>query len=100
MKASRSHEEAMVALLREDPAFANEYLAVELEEANEAGGQQALLRALRHVALAQGMETVAKRAGVRRESLSRSLSGRGNPTLETLLAVLSAAGLRLAVTRR
>jgi probable addiction module antidote protein len=55
---------------------------------------------LRHVAQAQGMEEVAERAGLRRESLYRALSPKGNPTLETLLAVLSAAGLRLAVARR
>ena len=46
------------------------------------------------------MEEVAERAGLRRESLYRALSNKGNPTLETLLAVLSAAGLRLAVARR
>ena len=40
------------------------------------------------------------RPGLRRESLSRALSTKGNPTLGTLLAVLSAAGLRLAVARR
>lgn len=100
MKAARSHDDAMVELLREDPAFADEYLAAALEEADEPGGRQALLRALRHVAQAQGMEEVAQRAGLRRESLYRALSPKGNPTLETLLAVLSAAGLRLAVARR
>ncbi|MCB1941244.1 MAG: putative addiction module antidote protein [Candidatus Accumulibacter sp.] len=100
MKAARSHDDAMVELLREDPAFADEYLAAALEEAEEPGGRQALLRALRHVAQAQGMEEVAQRAGLRRESLYRALSPKGNPTLETLLAVLSAAGLRLAVARR
>ena len=80
--------------------LADEYLAAALEEAEEPGGKQALLRALRHVAHAQGMQEVATRAGLRRESLSRALSPKGNPTLETLLAVLSAAGLRLAVARR
>jgi probable addiction module antidote protein len=100
MKAARPHDDAMVELLREDPAFADEYLAAALEEAEEPGGRQALLRALRHVAHAQGMQEVAARAGLRRESLSRALSPKGNPTLETLLAVLSAAGLRLAVARR
>ncbi len=97
--ASRPHDEAVVELLREDPAFADEYLAVALEEADEAGGQEALLRALRHVAEAQGMAKIAERAGLPRESLYKSLSAKGNPTLKTLLAVLNAAGLRLSVTR-
>jgi len=98
--AARPHDEAMVDLLRDDPAFADEYLAAALEEADEPGGREALLRALRHVAQAQGMEEVAERAGVPRESLYRALSPKGNPTLKTLMAVLSAAGLRLAVARR
>jgi DNA-binding phage protein len=41
MKAARPHDVAMVELLREDPAFADEYLAAALEEAEEPGGRQA-----------------------------------------------------------
>ena len=100
MKASRPHNKAMVELLREDPAFADEYLATCLEAVDEPGGHEALLMALRQVAQAQGMDAVAARAGIQRESLYRALSPKGNPTLKTLLAILDAAGLRLAVTRR
>lgn len=98
-KASRLHDEAVVELLREDPAFADEYLAAALDEADEPGGRQALLAALRHVAEAQGMADVAERAGIPRESLYRALSPNGNPTIKTLLAVLNAAGLKLGVHR-
>jgi len=84
--------------LRDDPDFADEYLAAALDEADQAGGREALLAALRHVA-EQGMATVAKRAGMPRESLYRALSPRGNPTVKTLLAVLDAAGLKLGVHR-
>ena len=45
------------------------------------------------------MAKIAERAGLPRESLYKSLSAKGNPTLKTLLAVLNAAGLRLSVTR-
>jgi len=99
MKASRPHEDVMVELLREDAAFADEYLAASLEAIDEPGGREALLMALRQVAQAQGMDTVAERAGMQRESLYRALSPKGNPTLKTLLAILNGAGLRLAVTR-
>ncbi len=68
-RASRSHAEAVVALLRDDPAFADEYLHAAMEQADEEGGREALLSALRHVAAAQGMTQVAERAGVQRESL-------------------------------
>ena len=97
---SRSHEAAVVELLKADPDFANEYLAAAFEESDEPGGQAALLAALRHVAEAQGMAAVAERAGIPRESLYRALGPKGNPTVKTLLAVLSAAGLHLAVTRQ
>lgn len=97
--ASRPHDAAVVELLKADPDFANEYLAAALDEADQPGGQAALLAALRHVSEAQGMAAVAERAGIPRESLYRALGPKGNPTVKTLLAVLSAAGLHLAVTR-
>ena len=98
-RTSRTTDDAVVDLLREDPAFADEYLAAAIGEVNEAGGREALLAALRHVAEAQGMAAVAERAGIPRESLYRALSPSGNPTIKTLLAVLDAAGLTLGVHR-
>ena len=88
---NRPHDAAVVELLKADPEFANEYLAAALEESDEPGGQAALLAALRHVAEAQGMAKIAERAGLPRDSLYKSLSAKGNPTLKTLLAVLNAA---------
>lgn len=99
MKSSRPHDDAVIELLREDPAFADEYLSAALDEINQSGGREALLAALRHIAEAQGMATVAERAGMPRESLYRALSKRGNPTIKTLLAVINAAGLKLSVHR-
>jgi len=96
---SRPHDDAVIEMLRDDPEFANEYLAAALDEASEPGGQAALLAALRHIAEAQGMSAVAERAGMPRESLYRALSPRGNPTIKTLLAVLKAAGLRLGAAK-
>lgn len=99
-RASRPHAEAVIELLRDDPAFADEYLQAAMEQAELEGGREALLSALRNVAEAQGMAQVAERAGIQRESLYRALSPKGNPTLKTLVAILEAAGLRLAITRR
>ena len=97
---NRPHDAAVVELLKADLDVANEYLAAALEEADEPGGQPALLAALRHVAEAQGMAAVAELADIPRESLYRALGPKGNPTVKTLLAVLGAAGLHLAVTRQ
>ena len=56
------------------------------------------LLALRTVAEAVGgLRTVAAEAGIGRESLYRTLSPNGNPTLKTLLAVLKTVGMRLSV---
>lgn len=99
MKASQAHDDTVVEMLKADPEMADIYLATALEEVNLPGGQGALLAALRHVAEAQGMAAVAARAGIPRESLYRALSPRGNPTIKTLLAVIGAAGLHLAVSR-
>jgi probable addiction module antidote protein len=95
----RPHDDTVVELLREDPDFANEYLAAAMNEVDQDGGRQALLAALRHVAEAQGMASVAERAGIPRETLYRALSPNGNPTVKTLLAALDAAGLKLGVYR-
>lgn len=40
---------------------------------------------------------VAAEAGISRESLYRTLSANGSPTLKTLLAVLKAVGMKLSV---
>ena len=93
-RASVSHDEALVRELRADPVFAAEYLQAAMEDAEEPA---VLLIALRHVSEAYGMAEVAKAAGIKRESLYRALSPKGNPTLKTLMAVLKAVGLRLAV---
>ena len=56
------------------------------------------LLALRTVAEAYGgFGAVATEAGITRESLYRTLSSNGNPTLKTLLAVLKAVGMKLSV---
>jgi len=91
---SVSHDSATVKMLRADPELATEYLKASLED--NADCPTALLIALRHVAEARGMQTVAESAGIKRETLYRALSPKGNPTLKTLSAVLKAVGLRLS----
>ncbi len=72
-----------------------------LNAALEDGNPEVLLEALRNVARARGgMAALARTAGVSRESLYRTLSRRGNPKIDTLMQLLRALGLRLAVERR
>ena len=85
-KASISHDKAIVDELRRDPKFAAEYLKAALEDADEP---QVLLIVLRHLAEAKGgVAKIAKAAGIKRESLYRALSERGNPrTMSSLTHV-------------
>lgn len=98
LKGTVSHHEAEVAELRADRALAVEYLKAAMESLDDPDDRAAGLLALRTVAEAYGgLGVVAAEAGVSRETLYRTLSPKGNPTLKTLLAVLKTVGLRLSV---
>ncbi|RCV86025.1 addiction module antidote protein [Vreelandella rituensis] len=91
----RSHDDAVIEMLRSDPGMAAEYLRTAFDELDEDGGEAAFLVALRHVVASQGgMAVVAKRANVSRESLYRALSPGGNPKLRTVTAVIKATGIQ------
>lgn len=63
----------------------------------EEGDSETFLLALRDVADARGMSTLAARAQLNRENLYRMLSEHGNPQLDSLTALLDAIHLRLVV---
>jgi probable addiction module antidote protein len=92
-KASVSHDEVIIRQLRKNPALAAEYLRSAMDESEEPAE---ILLALRHVAEAYGMAQVAAEAGIKRESLYRVLSPKGNPTLKTIQAVAKSVGVRLS----
>jgi probable addiction module antidote protein len=81
-----------------NPARARAYLEVAIEEFQESGSVEDFLEALRHLAQAgSGMADVARKAGVSRESLYRTLSRRGNPQFKTVLGVIGALGMRVQI---
>lgn len=93
-----SHHEREIEELREDREFALGYLKAALESLDNPDERGASLLMLRALAEAYGgLGAVAKQAGISRESLYRSLSPKGNPTLKTLIAVVNTMGLRLTV---
>ena len=93
-----SHHEREVAELRADRELAAQYLKAAMESLDDPHDRAAGLLALRTVAEAYGgLGAVAAEAGISRESLYRTLSAKGNPTLKTLLAVLKAVGMKLSV---
>ena len=90
----KDYRKDLIQKLR-DPDYAAEYLAQVLAEKDRT----AFMIALKDVVEAGGgMSIMSKRAGLARPSLYRVLSPKGNPTFETLRAILEPLGLRMTVT--
>jgi probable addiction module antidote protein len=91
---SRSHEEATVESLRNDPDFAAAYLDAVLAD----GEQEEVMLALRRLSEAfGGVQKLASTAKLNATTLYRTLSPRGNPELRSMNALLKAMGMRLSV---
>ncbi len=75
---------------------AQAYLQASLDAYQEDNNKEVLLLALRNLAQAQGgMTLVAQKANLNREALYRTLSPRGNPTLNNLGRIFNALGFHL-----
>jgi probable addiction module antidote protein len=83
------HDFDPASLLKSDEA-----IEVFLNDAFETGDARHIASALGVAARAKGMTKVARETGLAREQLYKSLSENGNPTLETMLAVMKAIGFR------
>jgi probable addiction module antidote protein len=93
-KAHRFHDEAIAEMFRKDPALAADYL----NDVLATGDEVDLMMALRYLSDAfGGVQEIARRADANPNTMYRTLSEQGNPSLKTLRAILSAMGLRLAV---
>ncbi len=89
---TKDYHASLIEGLR-DPEEAAAYLSAALEEQDIA----TFLLALRNVAEATGMSALAAKAQLNRESLYRMLSEHGNPQLSSVLALLKALDIKLAV---
>jgi probable addiction module antidote protein len=93
---SRSHDEAMAELYRQNPKLALEVINDILKDEHSDQGE--LLIVLRQVAKAYGgVQAVAQQTKLNPTQLYRTLSPTGNPGLSSLSAILKALGMRLAV---
>jgi len=86
-KKTKSYKAGQLERLK-TPAYAAEYI----NAAIEGGDNAAFLLALRNVAEAQTMNTVANQAGLSRESVYRMLSETGNPCYTSLVGILRCSG--------
>ncbi len=90
-KRTRPYRESLLEDLQ-DATEASQYLNAALEDSEEM-----FLVALRDVAEARQMAKVAESAGVARESVYRMLTTTGNPTYSSLIGILRAVGLKIAI---
>ena len=77
----------------DDEEMIAEYLSVILEN----GDQELLLLAIGDIAKAKGMTQIAKRTGLGRESLYKALAPGAKPRFETIIKVLKALDIDLAI---
>jgi probable addiction module antidote protein len=67
------------------------------------GDSRVIVKALGVAARALGMQQIAKETGLNREGLYQALSGKGNPSFDTVLKVMNAVGVEFRpklLTRR
>lgn len=89
---TKSYDEFLLGQLK-DTELAAEYLT----SAIEGGSTAEFLIALRNVAEAHGgIAAVSESARLNRQTMYRTLSDEGNPTLSTLMSVLKVVGLNIS----
>lgn len=74
-----------------------EDIAAYLDAYLEDGTSAEIREALKTIARSRGMTALAKDTGLTREALYKALGENGNPTLDTLVKVTRALGLRLSL---
>ena len=75
-----------------------EDVAAYLDAWLEDGSPEELRSALEDVARSRGMSELARATGISRAGLYKALGPDGNPSFDTIRAVLGSLGLRLSVT--
>jgi probable addiction module antidote protein len=94
MKTQVKHDDWLLEKLQ-DAEFAAQFLNAACEDDDT----KTYLAALRKVVDARGgIASVADKTDLSRETLYRTLSSSGNPTIKTLSAVLKATGLKFGVS--
>lgn len=68
-----------------------------IRDALASGDAHYIAHAVGIVARARGLSTMERQTGIKRQTLNKALSAKGNPTLETLIPVLKALNLQLDV---
>jgi probable addiction module antidote protein len=90
-------------MIKTKPLHIEDYLETEndirefLKDMAENGTAEEFISSLNTVAKAKGMKDIAKKMGVSRTSLYKSLAENGNPHYKTINKVVEALGCKLAI---
>ena len=85
-----------VAEFLQTPEEMAAYLEACIEQSE--GDAAFIAKALGDIARAKGMTQIARETGLSRESLYKALSGDRSPSLETILKVVAALGLKFSAS--
>jgi probable addiction module antidote protein len=94
-RKSTSFDETLFKILKkpeEAAAYLNEHLEYRGKDRDAL-----FLKALRQVALAQGMQRISVKTRLPRRSIEKALSENGNPRFSTFSSLLDALGLNVAI---
>lgn len=99
-KSLPKYEDYLIQKLK-NKHHATLYLQEALSDYQEHGDPEILMLAFRHIAIAQGgIAFLAQKAHLNEKTLYRTLSKKGNPTLDTIWKLLSVLGFKLKVAKQ
>ena len=95
MSNYRTLEEVSVDYFTQHPDEIEAFLSEIFADYAADGDAAALLSALRIIARAKGISTLAEEVGMTRQGLQKALSANGNPRLDNINAIMRALGYQL-----
>lgn len=93
-RKSVSYEEDLIESLRKNPKEAAHYLSAALEDEDPGVFFLALKDCIKAFG---GMSEIARKTGLAREALYRSLSENGNPEFKNINTLITALGLKISI---
>jgi probable addiction module antidote protein len=93
----RSLDEIIVEELKNDRELADLYLKGAINEYSENRNKEELLLSLRYIAEARGFSKLARESGLTRDAFYKCFSLRGNPKLDTVMAILKALKYKIVI---
>ena len=91
----RSLDDITAEYFSRHPEEIDAFLAETFADYAQDGDSATLLSALRIIARVKGITAMAEEVGMTRQGLQKALSGKGNPRLDNINAIMRAMGYQL-----